>query len=76
MTKALSELPMGQSAEIVSLDFAGLWRRRMLDLGFTAGNRITAIQTGPFGDPVAYDVLDTVIALRRCDARQIQISTT
>jgi ferrous iron transport protein A len=74
MAVPLSKLPIGCSAEVVSLDFTGLQRRRMLDLGFAAGNCVTALQAGPFGDPVAYDVLDTVIALRRSDASRIKIS--
>ena len=73
MIQTLSELPVGQSAEIDSLDFSGLWRRRMMDLGFMAGQSVTALQVGPLGDPVAYEIRGAVIALRRCDAGRIRI---
>ena len=63
----LSELPSGTSADIVALDpsFRGFARRRLLDLGFTPGARIRS-ELEPFsGDPRAYRLRGTTIALRR-----------
>lgn len=63
----LSELPSGASADIVALDpsFRGFARRRLLDLGFTPGARIRS-ELEPFtGDPRAYRLRGTTIALRR-----------
>lgn len=74
MTRTLDQLPVGQSAYVTGLELTGKQRRRMLDLGFTAGARVTALQRSPFGDPTAYGVLDTVIALRGSDARMIHIA--
>ncbi|NLU24485.1 MAG: ferrous iron transport protein A [Clostridiales bacterium] len=74
MSGTLDKLPIGQSARVTALDFTGQQRRRMLDLGFAAGSGVTALQRSPFGDPTAYGVLDTVIALRACDAQRIHIA--
>ena len=63
----LTELPSGTSANIVALDpsFRGFARRRLLDLGFTPGARIRS-DLEPFtGDPRAYRLRGTTIALRR-----------
>ena len=63
----LSALPSGTSADIVALDpsFRGFARRRLLDLGFTPGARIRS-ELEPFtGDPRAYRLRGTTIALRR-----------
>jgi DtxR family Mn-dependent transcriptional regulator len=63
----LSELPSGAAADIVALDpsFRGFARRRLLDLGFTPGARIRS-ELEPFtGDPRAYRLRGTTIALRR-----------
>ena len=49
--------------------------RRMEDLGFLPGQRVTALHTAPFGGITAYQVLDTVIALRDTDARRITLQT-
>ena len=45
------------------------------DLGFLPGQRVTALHTAPFGGITAYQVLDTVIALRDTDARRITLQT-
>ena len=74
MERTLDQLPQGQSAHVEALEFTGAKRGRMLDLGFIPGGTVTALQESPFGDPVAYQVLDTVIALRRSDARRIIIT--
>lgn len=47
----------------------------MEDLGFLPGQRVTALHTAPFGGITAYQVLDTVIALRDTDARRITLQT-
>lgn len=49
-------------------------RQRLLELGFIPGTIVRAVQISPLGDPVAYEVLDAVIALRRCDARCVHIT--
>ena len=74
MERTLDQLPQGESARVTALDFTGAKRGRMLDLGFIPGGIVTAVQESPFGDPVAYQVLDTVIALRKSDARRIIIT--
>lgn len=63
----LTELPSGSAAHIVALDptFRGFARRRLLDLGFTPGARVRS-ELEPFsGDPRAYRLRGTTIALRR-----------
>jgi DtxR family Mn-dependent transcriptional regulator len=62
-------------AEIVALDEAcqGFTRRRFLDLGLTPGTAIYPDLTNPFGDPRAYRVRGTLIALRRDQAAQIWV---
>jgi DtxR family Mn-dependent transcriptional regulator len=51
----------------------GAERRRFLDLGFIPGTEVTAELVSPGGDPTAYRVRDTVIALRSEQARLINI---
>jgi len=63
----LSGLPSGASAEVIALDpaFRGFARRRLLDLGFTPGARIRSDLATFAGDPRAYRLRGTTIALRR-----------
>jgi DtxR family Mn-dependent transcriptional regulator len=71
----LSDLDSGASAEIVALNDAcqGFTRRRLLDLGFTPGTRIDVDLTTFAGDPRAYRVRGTLIALRHEQASQILV---
>ena len=74
MARTLDQLSPGQSAHVAALHLTGHMRQRLQDLGFIPGVCITAVQRSPLGDPVAYQVLDTVIALRRSDAACIEIA--
>ena len=71
----LSELPDGSSAEVVALDegVQGFTRRRLLDLGMTPGAHLEPEMRNFFGDPRAYRVRGTLIALRREQAAQIWV---
>ncbi len=71
----LSELPKGDQAEVIELDpdCRGFSRRRLLDLGLTPKTRIEVALENPFGDPRAYRVRGTTIALRRRQAGQIWV---
>ena len=45
----------------------------MLDLGFTKGTTIIPVLKSPFGDPTAYEVRGSIIALREEDSCLIDI---
>lgn len=75
MIKTLSQLPIGHSALVAGVTLGGAKRMRLQELGFLPGVRVTALQESPFGDPVAYEVLGAVIALRRSDAESIEIES-
>ncbi len=71
----LWRLAHDQHAEIISLDASvqGFTRRRFLDLGLTPGTQISPELKNFFGDPRAYRVRGTLIALRREQANQIWV---
>lgn len=71
----LTELPHEARAEIVMLDDAvqGFTRRRFLDLGLTPGSIIYPELENFFGDPRAYRLRGTLIALRKDQAAQIWV---
>ncbi len=71
----LSQLPDGAEAEVVTIDPAvqGLSRRRLLDLGFTPGARVRVYLRAMFGDPRAYELRGTRIALREEQAAHIWV---
>ncbi|MDV7144051.1 FeoA domain-containing protein [Tropicimonas sp. TH_r6] len=71
----LADLSVGDSAEIVGLKESchGLMRRRLLDLGFTQGARISAALSNAGDAAHAYRLRGTMIALRREQAEQVLI---
>ena len=71
MTVTLDRLCPGQSARIIDTGGEDAMRRRLIDLGFTKDTEIHALYTAASGDPTAYLVRGTVIALRASDASNI-----
>ncbi|MFI5954445.1 ferrous iron transport protein A [Cryptosporangium sp. NPDC051539] len=72
----LDELPHRSRAVVVSVEGTGPDRRRVMDLGLLPGVEVTAQLHSPFGDPTAYLVRGCLIALRRSQARHIQVRAT
>lgn len=70
----LNLLPPGKQATISHLQLTGDMRRRLLDLGFIPGTKVQCLYRSPLGDPTAYFIRGTVIALRQEDAGQIIVS--
>ena len=77
--RSLGDLPVGARAFITALcaaecDEQDDLETRLLDLGFVEGAEVEVLHEGPWArDPIAVRVLDTVIAIRRSDARLIQV---
>lgn len=71
----LSDLNPGDSAVIygITADCDNNIRQRLLDLGFVKGANVNIQNISPMGDPIAYCIHETLIALRSDDARCVQI---
>ncbi|MBE5819322.1 MAG: ferrous iron transport protein A [Clostridiales bacterium] len=67
----LDKLPLNITAKIYSLNCDDILRRRLLDLGLIDGTKITPIFNSPFGDPIAYKIRSSTIALRKDDVKNI-----
>ncbi|MBY3619418.1 ferrous iron transport protein A [Acinetobacter sp. CUI P1] len=61
----LSEAAKGSTLRINGIEVQGVLRRRLLDLGFVVGNAVEVLRRSPLGDPIAFRVSNTTIALRR-----------
>ena len=67
----LYELPLNTVGIIDNLNCTGHIRRRMLDLGLIKGTKIIPVFKSPSGDPIAYEIRKTLIALRKEDSSNI-----
>lgn len=69
----LNELPLNTVGIIDKLNCNGNIRRRMLDLGLIKGTKIVPVFKSPSGDPVAYEIRKTLIAIRSEDTKLISL---
>jgi DtxR family Mn-dependent transcriptional regulator len=71
----LAAIPAGEPRHIrgISPRIAGSERRRLMDLGFLPGTTIVKEFAGASGDPIAFQVRGSLMALRRAQAEQILV---
>jgi DtxR family Mn-dependent transcriptional regulator len=71
----LASLGPGEHGRVLQLapSCRGVQRRRLMDLGIVPGTLVTAEMTAAGGDPTAYRVRGSVVALRQDQARHVQI---
>ena len=69
----LSCLLPGEYAVIDKVDCEQLMERRLADIGFAKGSEIRCLFRSAGGDPAAYRICGTVVALRREDAEKIVV---
>ncbi|MBL7127401.1 MAG: metal-dependent transcriptional regulator [Ignavibacteria bacterium] len=76
--KTLTKLKSGEIGiiKVLSTDCRGQQRRRLMDLGFLPGTEISIEMKSPTGDPTAYKVRNTIIALRKQQAEKIYIENS
>ncbi len=70
---SLYDLPMDKEGIVEDLKCKGSLKRRLLDLGIVKGTLITPILKSPSGDPTAFEIRGTLIALRKEDSAFIEI---
>ena len=69
----LAEMNQGDSAIVFELASNGSIRRRLQDIGLIPGTRVECVRRSPLGDPVAFLIRGSVIALRCEDSSNIHI---
>lgn len=69
----LSELSRGESAKIIKIGDIGELKKRLVDMGVTAGETIKLERNAPLGDPQEYIIRATGIAIRKQDAENIKV---
>ncbi len=68
---SLCDLVEGKEAVIESTDNPQPMKRRLIELGFAPGSVVKCVGKSPLGDPTAYLVKNTVIAIRKNDSKYI-----
>ena len=73
LIRNLSDIDVGEKVTIAEVNAQKSLKRRLLDLGFIKGNRVCCVGKSALGDPKAYDIDGTVIAIRKNDAKNITV---
>lgn len=74
MITTLNKLPLNTTAKILDINCSSNIKRRLLDLGFIKNTNITPILKSPSGDPVAFEIRGSIIAIRKEDTQLINIA--
>lgn len=69
----LNELAPGQRGRIQRVASAEDMKQRLLNMGFTHGAHVECVYRSPLGDPTAYFIKGTLVAVREEDAGRIWI---
>lgn len=71
-TKQLAELTNGTSAIITKVKGHGAFRKRITEMGFVSGTKVTVIKKAPLQDPVEYELMGYRVSLRLSEAQMIE----
>ncbi|HOA81894.1 MAG TPA: FeoA family protein [Defluviitaleaceae bacterium] len=69
----LNKVNVGQTCIIKELKVTGKQRRRLLDLGFIKDTQVKVIRKSPLGDPTAYLIRKSLVALRKEEASNVLV---
>jgi len=69
----LMDLRRGDAAILDGIDLPGDDARRLMEMGFLPGTRVTAGRSAPGGDPRVFQVDGSEVALRRETARRLRV---
>jgi len=69
----LADLKPGEQAAIVKIEGSGGIRRRLLDMGATAGTLVEIERVAPLGDPIEVKIKGYHLTLRKEEAERIKV---
>ena len=69
----LSDLKTGEEGIITKVVGHGAFRKRITEMGFVKGKKVTVVKNAPLQDPVEYAIMDYLISLRRTEAAMIEV---
>lgn len=69
----LSNLKTGESAIITKVLGHGTFRKRITEMGFVKGKKVTVIKNAPLLDPVEYEIMGYNVSLRRSEAQLVEV---
>ena len=69
----LADLQTGEKGVIAKVNGHGSFRKRLIEMGFIAGKKVTVVLNAPLKDPIEYEILGYKLSLRREEAQMIEV---
>jgi len=69
----LSDIKTGDEAIITKVLGHGAFRKRITEMGFVKGEKVTVIKNAPLQDPVEYEIMGYKVSLRRSEAELVEV---
>ncbi|GHU68958.1 ferrous iron transport protein B [Bacteroidia bacterium] len=69
----LSDLKTGDEAVIVKVLGHGAFRKRITEMGFVKGKKVTVVKRAPLQDPVEYEIMSYKVSLRHSEAELVEV---
>jgi ferrous iron transport protein A len=69
----LSELKVGDKAEVTALKAESVIRRRIMDMGLIKGTRFKVLRVAPLGDPIEIFFKGLYLAMRKTEADGVMV---
>jgi Fe2+ transport system protein FeoA len=70
----LTNLPIGKSAKVLSVNGNSPITRRLMEMGIVPGVSVRLVKSAPFGDPLEIRVRGYNLAMRKSEAQTIEVS--
>ncbi len=71
----LSELQNSEYGIIAKVKGRGAFRKRITEMGFVKGKKVTVVKNAPLKDPIEYAIMGYEVSLRRNEAALIEVIT-
>ncbi|HNW73996.1 MAG TPA: FeoB small GTPase domain-containing protein, partial [Bacteroidales bacterium] len=69
----LHDLNQGESGIILKVRGRGSFRKRITEMGFVKGKRVTVVKAAPLQDPIEYRIMGYYLSLRQRESKLIEI---
>lgn len=69
----LSQVAIGKSCKIVSLNGEGALKRRIMDMGLTKKTAVKVVKYAPLGDPIELELRGYSLSIRKSEAEKIEV---
>ena len=75
MPRTLDQINEGEEVRVVHIGGRGAIRRRLMDMGVTRGTKVLLKRRAPLGDPLQITVKGYNLAIRKAEARFIEVQS-